>query len=113
METENCKIKTYIRQQAALNGIPYSRRGRTDFPVMCINSTPIRVLDGPSRPKVRGRGYWKTGFRNHGFQKILYTPSTLRVEVGLDWIGGPRVETVHDWTALSPASPYNNEDTHE
>lgn len=72
-------------------------------------STPIRLKDGCQPPVARGLGYWKTGFRNGNFQKILYTPSTLRVVVGLDWIGGPRVETVGDWAALSPASPYNRD----
>ena len=49
-------------------------------------STPVKTIPNSEQPpELRGRPYWKTGFRNGSFHKILYTPSTLRIAVGENW----------------------------
>lgn len=63
----------------------YASRGRTDRRTAVTASTPVVAIPGDSAPQVRGLPYWKTGFRNGSFHKTLYTPSTLRIEVGENW----------------------------
>lgn len=48
---------------------------------------PVTETEGKSAPKSAGSYYWKTNFVAHGgrFRKILYTPSSRRVEVGKEW----------------------------
>ena len=49
--------------------------------------TPFVVTAGTKPPTLEGRPFLKTQFRNGaGFSKTLYTASTLRVEVGKDWL---------------------------
>jgi hypothetical protein len=64
---------------------------------------PVRVVDGDKAPELVGNAYWKTGFTRHypggTFSRILYTPSTRRVEVGQQWLAA------HD-----PEVVYNNDD---
>lgn len=60
-------------------------RGRTDRAAYVGHSTPVRYTEGDSAPEVKGLPYWKTGFRNGSFHKILYTSSTMRIVVGKDW----------------------------
>lgn len=62
-------------------------RGRTDHPRVITRSTPVEIVPGDSQPKIEGSGYWKTNFSNgRGFSRTMYTPSTLRIEVGEAWI---------------------------
>jgi hypothetical protein len=49
-------------------------------------STPIEIIEGDQPPTLEGRPYLKTQFRNGGFSKTLYTPSTLKVTVGKLWL---------------------------
>ena len=50
-------------------------------------SAPLVIVSGKSGPKLCGQPYLKTNFQGKGgFQKTLYTPSTLCIEVGADWI---------------------------
>lgn len=51
------------------------------------SGTPIDVTPGDAAPQLVGLPYLKTNFSNGcGFRKTLYTPSTLRVTVGADWL---------------------------
>lgn len=65
----------------------YAGRGRTDYARRITHSTPVVVVpESSAAPEVKGSGYWKTTFRNGpNFARTLYTPSTLRIEVGADW----------------------------
>ncbi len=99
------KLSTYIRRIAIRNG--WRPRGRTDRGLRSLHSTPIVVVDGDKHPATAGMGRWKTHIRNGRFARTLYTPSTLRIEVGRDWIAG--CETVEQWCRLSPASPLNRD----
>jgi len=49
-------------------------------------TTPIQVIPGDSEPVLIGQPFLKTNFVKGGFSKTLYTPSTLRVEVGEGWL---------------------------
>lgn len=54
-------------------------------------NTPIKTVEGYSEPKLCGQPYLKTNFVGKGgFSKTLYTPSTLFVEVGADWLKNVR-----------------------
>lgn len=80
--------KLAIKREARLavrGTVRCGNRGRTDFPRHTTMSTPVVFIDGNSAPQVKGLGYWKTTMRNGSFTKTLYTPSTLRIEVGFDW----------------------------
>jgi len=51
------------------------------------SGTPIIVTGAGSAPRLAGLPYLKTNFvGGGGFRKVLYTPSTLRIEVGAQWI---------------------------
>jgi hypothetical protein len=51
------------------------------------SGTPIIVTEADSAPLLAGLPYLKTNFVGRGgFRKTLYTPSTLRIEVGARWI---------------------------
>lgn len=76
------KIRDYVPYYAT-----WFPRGRTDSGRARTRRVPIEVIPGGQEPKVEGCGYWKTTLRSGPkFSKVLYTPSTLRIEVGLDWI---------------------------
>lgn len=97
------KIETFIR--SLLVGQRKSGgRGRTDRPTGPARA-PIVIVPGNAKPELKGLPYWKTRFKTRGFSKVLYTPSTLRIEVGEDWIG--KATTRDEWFRLSPESPYN------
>jgi len=49
-------------------------------------TTPIDIVPGDAVPELVGQPYLKTNFSRGGFSKTLYTPSTLRVEVGAEWL---------------------------
>ena len=76
-------VRTHAEEKHGLIG---GHRGRTDSGVSSLSSTPVNVEEGEHEPTAKGLGYWKTGFSNHGFHKMLYTPSTLRVSVGREWL---------------------------
>ena len=51
------------------------------------SGTPIVQIEGEQSPILTGLPYLKTNFVGRGgFRKTLYTPSTLRIEVGAAWI---------------------------
>jgi hypothetical protein len=65
-------------------------RAAVSAPLSC----PVILSDDPEQePSLEGSPYWKTHFvRNYPggrFSRVLYTPSTLRVEVGCDWFDSP------------------------
>lgn len=76
------RARAFLRAKGAY---VHAGRGRTDGPCGIYPSIPVHFLDGDQEPTLRGLPYWKTGFQNGSFHKVLYTPSTLRVEVGLNW----------------------------
>jgi hypothetical protein len=62
-------------------------RGRTDRVGRVRSNTPVYLAENKDQPPIlRGAPYWKTGFSNGSFHKVLYTPSSLRIEVGLNWL---------------------------
>ena len=62
-------------------------RGRTDGSAAVTWATPVVIIpDSIQPPTLEGLPYWKTHFSNGaGFSKTLYTPSTMRIEVGENW----------------------------
>lgn len=50
------------------------------------SGTPIDVVSGDDPPTLQGKPYLSTTFRRGSFSKTLYTPSTLRVVVGVEWL---------------------------
>lgn len=55
------------------------------------DSVPVVLISGAKAPRLRGSEYWKTAFHRSyssgkSFSKVLYTPSTRRVEVGRVWL---------------------------
>lgn len=51
------------------------------------SGTPVKVIPGSSQPpELVGQPYLKTTFRNGVFRRTLYTPSTLGVIVGAQWL---------------------------
>ncbi len=60
------------------------------------DSVPVKLISGATAPRLRGSEYWKTAFSRSypsgkSFSKILYTPSTRRIEVGRVWIERRRI----------------------
>jgi hypothetical protein len=75
-----------IRQQVAGQRRSISI-GRSSNRAGAGTNTPIRIVDGDTPPMLVGQPYLKTQFSGKGgFSKTLYTPSTLAIEVGSDWI---------------------------
>ena len=62
------------------------RRGRSEHTASVTWSTPIRVVPGDEPPVLVGEPYLKTHFQRGRFSRTLYTPSTLCIEVGEDWL---------------------------
>jgi len=61
--------------------------GRSHNSASAGSGTPIIIISGDSPPALAGLPYLKTNFCGRGgFRKTLYTPSTLRIEVGAEWI---------------------------
>ena len=57
------------------------------------SGTPIEVVSGDDPPTLQGKPYLSTTFRRGSFSKTLYTPSTLRVVVGVGWLKSKGVVT--------------------
>jgi hypothetical protein len=49
-------------------------------------STPIELVAGDRPPKLAGKPCLVTNFRRGRFSRVLYTPSTLRIQVGEEWL---------------------------
>jgi hypothetical protein len=62
------------------------RIGRSEHTAGVTWSTPIRVIKGDQPPILEGKPYLKTNFQRGRFSRTLYTPSTLCIEVGEDWL---------------------------
>jgi len=62
------------------------RIGRSEHTAGVTWSTPIRVVPGDEPPVLVGEPYLKTHFQRGRFSRTLYTPSTLCIEVGEDWL---------------------------
>ena len=62
------------------------RIGRSAHTAGVTWSTPIRVVPGDEPPVLVGEPYLKTHFQRGRFSRTLYTPSTLCIEVGEDWL---------------------------
>lgn len=63
-------------------------KGRSSHSAGFSNSTPVDIVEGNEKPRFVGLPFLKTNFKSgNGFSKVLYTPSTLRVVVGSDWLG--------------------------
>lgn len=95
----NCQPETMKNEitRTARRAIREALKGKTKFISIgrSHNSagfgsrTPIEVIDGNQSPELKGEPYLKTQFSNgRGFSKTLYTPSTLHVTVGREWIAG-------------------------
>jgi hypothetical protein len=90
----NHKMKTTLKPASIYSAIRAAvageRRsiqiGRSRNSSQAGTRTPIRVVAGGESPNLVGQPYLKTTFRNGSFQKTLYTPSTLAIEVGSGWI---------------------------
>jgi hypothetical protein len=81
-------MKTYSIIRDALAGQRKTIQiGRSRHTAGFGTTTPIDIVAGANPPKLKGLPYLKTGFSNgRGFHKTLYTPSTLVVEVGAEWL---------------------------
>ena len=81
----NPSVKKTIR--AAVRGQYRTiARGRSRHSAGAGTGTPIIIIDGDAEPALEGLPYLKTNFRRRGFSKTLYTPSTLKIVVGAEWI---------------------------
>jgi hypothetical protein len=83
------KMKTTVRSliASALSGQSVSIQiGRSRNTAGFGSGTPVEIVAGDAPPRLEGRPYLKTTFRNGSFHKVLYTPSTLRAVVGADWL---------------------------
>ena len=61
--------------------------GRSHNSASAGSGTPIVIIPTDASPSLAGLPYLKTNFCGRGgFRKTLYTPSTLRIEVGAEWI---------------------------
>ena len=49
-------------------------------------STPIELVTGDRPPQLAGKPCLVTNFRRGRFSRTLYTPSTLRIQVGEEWL---------------------------
>jgi hypothetical protein len=80
-------MTTYSAISSALAGQTRSiSRGRSFNRAGFNATTPITVVAGTDAPELTGQPYLKTQFKNGAFQKTLYTPSTLAVTVGRQWL---------------------------
>jgi len=76
-------VRAYLRSVGARRTIAI---GRSSNSAGVGSQTPIYLVDGDSPPQLLGLPYLKTQFSNgRGFSMTLYTPSTLYVEVGVQW----------------------------
>lgn len=64
--------------------------------VSARSNCPIKIINGSDPPKLKGRGWYYTNKRGDkihhpnayrkAWGKPIYNPSTIRVEVGSDWL---------------------------
>jgi len=81
---QSAEVRRMVRA-AAMGQYATIRRGRSEHTAGVTWNTPIRVVKGDEPPILEGKPYLKTHFRRGRFEKTLYTPSTLCIEVGEDW----------------------------
>ena len=65
--------------------------GRSSNIASVGTGTPIEVIDGDKAPSLEGHPFLSTTFRRGSFTKNMYTPSTLRIEVGREWLKSNRL----------------------
>ena len=82
---ESIEVRRMVRS-AAWGYYATIRRGRSEHTASVTWSTPIRVVPGDEPPVLVGEPYLKTHFQRGRFSRTLYTPSTLCIEVGEDWL---------------------------
>lgn len=75
-----------IARQAAAGQYRSISIGRSRNSAGVSSSTPVEIVAGDAAPELAGRPYLSTCFRRGNFSRNLYTPSTLRIEVGSDWL---------------------------
>jgi len=76
------QIRNFVRASGQTQSIQI---GRSYNVASAGTGTPIEFVDGDSAPILKGQPFLKTTFRRGNFSKILYTPSTLFIEVGRNW----------------------------
>jgi hypothetical protein len=80
--TKTAKIRKYVRDTRQISTISI---GKSINSASAGNNTPIQVVPGNDPPKLVGKPYLKTMFKNGSFHKVMYTPSTLKIIVGENW----------------------------
>ena len=63
----------------------YISRGRYAHNSATWRNARVDVVPGAADPQLCGEPYLKTSFVRGKFSKILYTPSTMCIEVGENW----------------------------
>jgi hypothetical protein len=83
MKTLNQLVRPHVSGQVSRIQI-----GRSLNVARFGSRTPVEVVPNSSAPpKLCGQPYLKTRFQNgNNFIKVLYTPSTLHVVVGAEWV---------------------------
>jgi len=81
---QSVEVRRMIRA-AAWGYYSTIRIGRSEHTAGVTWSTPIRVVPGDKPPALVGKPCLVTHYRRGRFSRTLYTPSTLRIEVGEDW----------------------------
>ena len=81
---QSVEIRRMIRA-AAWGQYSTIAKGRKENEAGVTWSTKIRVVAGDKSPVLVGRPCLVTHFRRGRFRKTLFTPSTLRIEVGEEW----------------------------
>ena len=85
----NTEIKPAVKKaiRAAVRGEYRTiAMGRSRHTAGAGSTTPIVVVEGNIEPTLDGLPYLKTNFSRGGFSKTLYTPSTLKIVVGAEWL---------------------------
>lgn len=104
-------MKTILQHIRETVTLPHTfMRGRTDSHICRSHArvAPLVMVDGGDEPKLTGLPYWKTCFSRRGFSKTLYTPSSLRLLVGRDYMPDP-AQPLSEWLASSERSPLNRD----
>jgi len=81
---QSVEVRRMVRA-AAWGQVAAIWRGSSENAAGVTRSTPIRVVEGDGSPILVGQPCLKTHFKRGRFWRILYTPSTLRIEVGEAW----------------------------
>jgi len=82
--TQSVEVRRMIRT-AAWGQYSVIVRGRKENEAGVTWSTKIRVVPGDKPPTLVGKPCLVTHYRRGRFRKTLFTPSTLRIEVGEEW----------------------------